>query len=471
MGPFSAPIRPFTVNGAQTLCYVNVNELLGFEIGDLTTGQKLHRVEVQGYQQGPVKRHGCPSHGIGLTPDERELWLCDGANSAMHVFDNTVMPPKQTVTLAVRDQPGWVTFSIDGRYAYPSTGEVFDTRTKKMIVGTGGRGRPADRQREAARGRLRRRRSQSGTATSSAWGRSASPGAALTGPRGGHIVHAATDPGPQVPTLSMRKIDLTNFQLATSETARQINRRIALNFIRRNEPMSRADLARCSGLQRSTVSAIIDQLIDEGWVTEGAIGQALRGRRPRFLHLNVGRAGILAVDLRPAITTVGLAGVDARFVEQTSWPTPKDPEVFIRQLARTVTLFRSSHPRMVCEGMGVSVPGRADRSGRLVFAPNLGWGQVELKRMIEAEIGLPVALENAANACALAELWFGLHPEHLRHLVAVTVSEGIGVGLLLNGQLVHGGDAMAGEFAHVSVDEERAAVPVRGPRLLGTVRV
>jgi len=257
----------------------------------------------------------------------------------------------------------------------------------------------------------------------------------------------------------MRKIDLTNFQVATSETARQINRRIALNFIRRNEPMSRADLARCSGLQRSTVSAIIDQLIDEGCVTEGAIGQALRGRRPRFLHLNVERAGILAVDLRPAITTVGLAGVDARFVEQTSWPTPKDPEVFIRQLARTVTLFRDSHPRIVCEGMGVSVPGRADRSGRLVFAPNLGWGPVDLKRLIEAEIGLPVVLENAANACALAELWFGLHPEHVRHLVAVTVSEGIGVGLLLNGQLVHGGDAMAGEFGHVSVDENGPPCP------------
>jgi hypothetical protein len=116
------------------LCYGNVNGLLGFDIGDLTTGRKLHRVEVQGYQQGPVKRHGCPSHGIGLTPDERELWLCDGANAAVHVFDNTVMPPRQTVTLPVRDQPGWVTFSIDGRHAYPSTGEVFETRSKKMIV-------------------------------------------------------------------------------------------------------------------------------------------------------------------------------------------------------------------------------------------------------------------------------------------------------------------------------------------------
>ena len=80
VGPFGASIRPFTINGAQTLCFVNVNGLLGFEVGDLVTGQKLYRVEVTGYQQGPTKRHGCPSHGIGLTPDESELWLTDAFN-------------------------------------------------------------------------------------------------------------------------------------------------------------------------------------------------------------------------------------------------------------------------------------------------------------------------------------------------------------------------------------------------------
>ena len=257
----------------------------------------------------------------------------------------------------------------------------------------------------------------------------------------------------------MRKIDLTNFQLATSETARQINRRIALNFIRRHQPMSRADLARRSGLQRSTVSAIIDQLIGEGWVTEGAIGRAPRGRRPRFLHLNVERAGIMAVELRPEMTTVGLAGVDARFVVQRTWPTPREPEAFVRELARTVAAFRSAHPQVVCEGMGVSLPGRVDHAGRLVFAPNLGWQDVDLKREIESAIELPVVLENAANACALAELWFGRHPENVRHLIAVTVSEGIGVGLLLNGQLVHGGHAMAGEFGHVMLDENGPPCP------------
>ena len=134
VGPFSAPVRPFTVNGAQTLCYVNVNELLGFEIGDIRTGRMLHRVEVQGDARGPVARHGCPSHGICLRPDETELWVSDGHNSMMHVFDNTVMPPRQMTSLKVRDQPGWITFSIDGRFAYPSTGEVFDTRSKKLVV-------------------------------------------------------------------------------------------------------------------------------------------------------------------------------------------------------------------------------------------------------------------------------------------------------------------------------------------------
>jgi DNA-binding beta-propeller fold protein YncE len=134
VGPFSNVIRPFTVNGRCTLCFVNVNDLLGFEIGDLATGKKLYRVEVQGFEKGPTKRHGCPSHGIGLTPDERELWLTDARNRRLHVFDATVMPPKQILSIELRDEPGWVTFSIDGRYAYPSTGDVIDTQTRKIIT-------------------------------------------------------------------------------------------------------------------------------------------------------------------------------------------------------------------------------------------------------------------------------------------------------------------------------------------------
>lgn len=134
-GPFSAPIRPFTINGKQTLVYVNVNELLGFEIGDLKTGRVLARVEVQGVEKGPTKRHGCPSHGVALTLDEKEVWICDAHNSLIHVFDNTVMPPKQVASIGpLREQPGWITFSIDGKFVYSSTGEVIDPKTRKIVA-------------------------------------------------------------------------------------------------------------------------------------------------------------------------------------------------------------------------------------------------------------------------------------------------------------------------------------------------
>ena len=135
VGPFGDVIRPFTVNGSQTLCYVNVNELLGFEIGDLKTGKMLHRVEVEGFSKGPTKRHGCPSHGIGLTPDETAVWLTDAFNSRVHIYDNKVMPPKKIASVLLRDQPGWITFSIDGRYAYPSTGDVIDVKQRKIVTG------------------------------------------------------------------------------------------------------------------------------------------------------------------------------------------------------------------------------------------------------------------------------------------------------------------------------------------------
>lgn len=134
VGPFNNVIRPFTVNGSGTLAFVNINGLLGFEIGDLRTGRKLHHVEVQGYQQGPVKRHGCPSHGIALTPDEKELWVADCANSAIHVFDSTVMPPVQVTSIKARDCVGWLSFSMDGRFAYSSTGEIINVATRKIVA-------------------------------------------------------------------------------------------------------------------------------------------------------------------------------------------------------------------------------------------------------------------------------------------------------------------------------------------------
>ena len=133
IGPFGNFIRPFTINGKETLIYATVDSLLGFEVGDLKTGKKFARVEVEGWNMGPVRRHGNPSHGIGLTPDEKELWVADGYNMRLHVF-SAVKPYQQLTTIPLQDMPGWITFSIDGKYVYPSSGEVIDVKTRKILT-------------------------------------------------------------------------------------------------------------------------------------------------------------------------------------------------------------------------------------------------------------------------------------------------------------------------------------------------
>jgi DNA-binding beta-propeller fold protein YncE len=133
VGPFSNFVRPFTININETLAYVTVDSLLGFEVGDLTSGKKIAHVEVKGWDAGPVRRHGNPSHGIALTPDEKELWLADGHNMRLHVF-NADPPYQQLTTIPLQDMPGWIAFSIDGNYVYPSSGEVIEARSRKVIT-------------------------------------------------------------------------------------------------------------------------------------------------------------------------------------------------------------------------------------------------------------------------------------------------------------------------------------------------
>lgn len=251
-------------------------------------------------------------------------------------------------------------------------------------------------------------------------------------------------------------MNFTDAQVATSETARDINRGIVLNLIRRRQPISRADLARVSGLQRSTVSSIAEQLIREKWVIPAPTGQLPRGRRPTFLQLNHHRA-ILMVDLRPEMTSVAVSDVNGTFLAQQGIPTPADPDTAIAKFSAEIRRMMESHPNLIFEGIGVSVPGRFDESRqRVVFAPNLHWPQFDLKEPLEKATGLPVELENTANACVLAEVWFG-QGEKTRDLTVVTVSEGVGVGIFSEGRLVWGLNGMAGEFGHIPLD-------MKGPR-------
>ena len=232
---------------------------------------------------------------------------------------------------------------------------------------------------------------------------------------------------------------------------RDINRRIVLNLIRTRHPISRADLARVSGLQRSTISLIVEQLIEEKWVLEGPTGRLPRGRRPTFLRLNDERV-IVGIDIRPTQITLALADANGKFTSQETMETPADGRAAIEAMVRAIRRIASSCGAMKIEGVGISVPGRFDPdTDRLVFAPNLRWRDIDIRGPIAEATGLEVELENAANACVLAAVWFD-RPSNVRNLVVVTVSEGIGAGILANGQLVRGFNGMAGEFGHVPVD-------------------
>ena len=249
----------------------------------------------------------------------------------------------------------------------------------------------------------------------------------------------------------MGKLDPRTLQAATSGIVRDINRRIVLNCIRTGQPISRADVARASGLQRSTVSAIVEELIRSAWVEEGATGRLPRGRRPTYLRLNDRRA-IVGIDIRPVHTTIAISDVNARFASSDVIPTATNPCTGIRQITECVRDAMKTHRGLAWDGIGISLPGRWNtQTGRLAFAPNLNWRDIDLQTPIAEATGLDVELENAANACALAEVWFGGQHE-VSDLVVVTVSEGVGTALFVNGQLVRGRSDMAGEFGHMTLD-------------------
>jgi hypothetical protein len=135
VGPFSGFLCPFTVNSTDTLVFANVDGLVGFEVGDLQTGLILDSVAVDGYEKDAASTFECPSHGIALTHNGRQLWVADGVGNRVHVFSAEVYPPSPVAAIDLSAQPRWISFSADDRYAYPSTGDVIDIATR-TIVGT-----------------------------------------------------------------------------------------------------------------------------------------------------------------------------------------------------------------------------------------------------------------------------------------------------------------------------------------------
>jgi predicted NBD/HSP70 family sugar kinase len=252
-------------------------------------------------------------------------------------------------------------------------------------------------------------------------------------------------------TSQSSRFTFTRRQSASNKTPRQINRNLVFNLVRTRQPLSRADLARISGLQRSTVSLIVEDLIKERWILEGSTGRPPRGRRPTFLELNHQRA-VIALDIHPTQTTVAVTDLGGKIVAQNVVALPEDPNKAIQTIIAAIRKLMAAHSDKSFDGIGISLPGRADpRLEKLIFAPNLKWPVSSIKSRIQRATNLDVEMDNVANACALSEVWFG-DSDGVHDLVVVNVSEGIGTGIFANGQLLRGANGMAGEFGHVQME-------------------
>lgn len=251
----------------------------------------------------------------------------------------------------------------------------------------------------------------------------------------------------------MQRFSFNRTQTASNKTPRKINRNLIFNLIRTKQPISRADLSRTSGLQRSTISLIVEDLISEGWIVEGSVGQLPRGRRPTFLEINSKRA-IIALDIHPAQTTVAVTDLAGRIITQQLVVVPEGATKALNAIVNTIRKVLAAHSELSFDGIGICLPGRTDlHLQKLIFAPNLNWPVLSLKAKMERATGLRVKMDNVANACALSEVWFG-STDGMHDVVVVAVSEGIGTGIFANGQLLRGENGMAGEFGHVQIDPE-----------------
>ena len=248
----------------------------------------------------------------------------------------------------------------------------------------------------------------------------------------------------------MRRINLKKASVARSDRIRSINRQIVLNYVREKSPISRAEIAQETALQRSTVSLIVDDLKARGLIDE-IEGESRGGRPPILLRLRTADAVAIGVDLGTKTTIVAASDLAGRILMREDFATNPDPKVTLKEIVDRAGRLIELHKGI--DGVGVSVPGLVDsEQGVALFVPHFKWRDWPIAEELGSALRLPVKADNDANALALAELWFGRPEIHeIRDFITVLVEEGLGTGVVFDGQVYHGVAGGAGEFGHMTI--------------------
>jgi predicted NBD/HSP70 family sugar kinase len=261
----------------------------------------------------------------------------------------------------------------------------------------------------------------------------------------------------------MRRIDLKKANVARSNTIRDINRQIVLNYVRERGPISRAEIAHETALQRSTISLIVEDLRVEGLIEELS-GESTGGRPPILLSLRTADAVAIGVDVGTTRTIVAASDLAGRVLQQEQFETHPDAD---RTTNRIIDVARKLIARNngTIEGIGVSLPGLVSAEGKEIFVPTFNWRDLPLANELKMATGLPVTIDNDANAAAHAELWFG-RPEirEVRDFILVLVEGGVGTGIVFDGQVYRGENGAAGEFGHMTIGQEAPVACASGSR-------
>ncbi|HEV8158290.1 MAG TPA: ROK family transcriptional regulator [Pyrinomonadaceae bacterium] len=254
-------------------------------------------------------------------------------------------------------------------------------------------------------------------------------------------------------------------QIARPNTIRDINKQIVLTYVRDRAPISRAEIARQTELQRSTVSAIVDDLHLDGLIEEIGTGDSTGGRKPTLLKLRTGIPVAIGVDITPRYTTIALADLAGQVLKENTFPTSPDADYMSEQIIKGVEKHVLDNKKHHLE-VGISVPGVADQAtGRVRYIPYFQWSNWEISRQITTKTSLPVTIDNDANAIALAELWFGDEVNRRdKNFITVLVAEGVGTGIVFDGQVYRGERGAAGEFGHMIVGENAPTLCSCGSR-------
>ncbi|MCC3357886.1 ROK family transcriptional regulator [Bacillus sp. REN16] len=238
------------------------------------------------------------------------------------------------------------------------------------------------------------------------------------------------------------------------QVVKKNNKALVLQLIIENEPISRADIAQTSGLNKTTVSTLVTELLEEDLIFESGPGASSGGRRPVILHFNKDAGYAIGIDIGVNYVLSVITDLKGNILIEKNQTVGRTTYASIMNIVQDMIqslMDEMPKSRYGIVGIGVGVPGIVNNEGSILLAPNLGWSNIQFKEELEKLYKVPVIIENEANAGAVGEQQFGAGQDN-ENILYISAGIGIGVGIIVNKELYKGKNGFSGEMGHMIID-------------------